>query len=163
MKVGILSDSHDNLPRLAEAVEAFRAAGVVHVIHAGDFVAPFALPPLRQAGVPVTAVFGNNDGERLVLKARFDSFGWTLAPKFAFPEVAGVRFAVHHEDDPVEALAASGLYAVVVYGHTHQVDIRRTGNGTLVVNPGETGGWLTGRATCVVLDLATLEPELIDL
>ncbi|NUQ00454.1 MAG: metallophosphoesterase [Armatimonadetes bacterium] len=162
MKIGILSDSHDNVPAVKLAAERFGAAGVEHVIHAGDFIAPFSLAPLVELGVPVTGVFGNNDGERLVLKARFEAAGWTLEPKFALLNLDGVSIAVHHEPEPVAALAASGLYQVVVYGHTHAVDIRTEGE-TLIINPGETGGWLTGQRTVVVLDTATMRPQLITL
>jgi putative phosphoesterase len=162
MKIGILADSHDHLPAVALAAEAFRLAGVAQIIHAGDFVAPFALPPMQAAGVPVTAVLGNNDGERVGLAACFAKFGWQLQPKFAFATWAGVAVAVHHEPEPVEALARSGLYQVVVYGHTHELDLRRVG-ATLVINPGEAGGWLTGRRSAVVLDLETLQPQVIEL
>jgi hypothetical protein len=31
------------------------------------------------------------------------------------------------------------------------------------INPGEAGGWLTGRATCVVIDTETLEADVIEL
>jgi putative phosphoesterase len=66
-----------------------------------------------------------------------------------------------HEPRALEALVASGRYDLVVYGHTHRVEIRE---GTpLVVNPGELGGWLTGRATCVLVDLRTLRAELLEL
>ncbi len=163
MTLGILSDTHDRVPAIAAAAAAFQAAGVAQVVHAGDFVAPFALPPLQAVGVPVTAVFGNNDGERLGLKGRFDSFGWRLEPKFASLEVGGVRVAMHHEPEPVEALAASGLYDLVVYGHTHAVDLRRAESGCWIVNPGEGCGWLTGTCTCVVFDVAAREPRLVTL
>lgn len=161
MKLGILSDSHDNVPAIETAVARLKEARVDFLIHAGDFVAPFALPPLREVGPPVIAVLGNNDGERVGLKARFDEYGWQLAPKFACPTLNDVRIAVHHEPEPVEALAASGLYQVVIYGHTHEMDIRDVDNGTLIINPGEVGGWLTGKHSLVVLDLERLEPTLV--
>ena len=66
-----------------------------------------------------------------------------------------------HESDAVDALADSGHYDVIIYGHTHQVDIRA--DKTLVINPGETGGWTTGRSTVVVLDLNDMNTELVDL
>ena len=50
----------------------------------------------------------------------------------------------------------------MVYGHTHKPDIRKVG-GTLVVNPGEAGGWLYGRSTVAVVDLESMEVELIDI
>lgn len=162
MIVGILSDSHDNVPAVAAAVQAMREAGVQHLLHAGDFIAPFALAPLAELGVPVTGVLGNNDGERLVLAKRFADNGWTLGVKFAFLELGGLRIAMHHEPEPVDALARSGDYDVVVYGHTHAIDIRREGDAQ-VINPGETGGWVTGRRTWVLLDTASGEVRLQDM
>lgn len=162
MKVGILADSHDHMPAIRAAARTLLQAGVEHVIWAGDFVAPFALPPMQAVGVPITGVLGNNDGERLFLARRFAEYGWELQPKFAFPVLGTVRFAVHHEAEPVEALAQSGLYDVVVYGHTHELDVRHVGD-ALVINPGEACGWLTGAATCVVLELETLEPTVVNL
>lgn len=40
MKIGILSDSHDNMPKLARAVELFNEEKVELVLHAGDLVSP---------------------------------------------------------------------------------------------------------------------------
>jgi len=162
MKVGILADSHDHLQALRAAARTMLTAGVEHILWAGDFVAPFALPPIHAVGVPVTGVFGNNDGERNYLAKRFADYGWELQPKFAFPVLGTVRFAMHHEPEPVEALAQSGLYDVVVYGHTHELVVRRAAD-ALVINPGETCGWLTGAPSCVILELETLEPTVVNL
>jgi uncharacterized protein len=62
----------------------------------------------------------------------------------------------------LEPLAASGYYDVIVYGHTHRSEISRRGK-TLVVNPGEGGGWITGQATAALLDTGTMEARLFDL
>jgi putative phosphoesterase len=51
---------------------------------------------------------------------------------------------------------------LVIFGHTHRAEVRQERN-MLLVNPGETYGWLHGRATAAVVDLATLNVELIDL
>lgn len=162
MKIGLVADTHDNLPAIHNAVARLREHGVGALLHAGDFVAPFALPPWRELSVPVVGVLGNNDGERVILARRFAEFGWELGAKFAFVEFDSVRVAMHHEPEPVEALAASGLYDLVVYGHTHELAVRQIG-AVWVVNPGEVGGWLTGRATCVVFDTAARIAEVIEL
>ncbi len=162
MKIGILSDTHDHVPQIVAAAAKLRAAGVAQVFHAGDFIAPFALKPLAAIGAPVTAVFGNNDGERLGLKAVGETVGVTIEAKFAFREFDGLRIAMHHEPEPVEALAASGLYDLVIYGHTHQLEVRQVGGGAWIVNPGEVGGWVTGRQTIVVVDTAGGEPQVIE-
>ncbi|HLD30045.1 MAG TPA: metallophosphoesterase family protein, partial [bacterium] len=53
-------------------------------------------------------------------------------------------------------------YDLIIYGHTHKIDTRKEGK-TLVINPGELGGWLTGRKTFVILDLASMKYRLAEL
>ncbi len=163
MKVGILSDSHDNLTNLRKAVEALNDAGVTHALHAGDFIAPFVANELEKLRCPLLGVFGNNDGERLGLQARLKAFGAQVKVQPAFVKLSGKNFVIVHEHELVDALAKSEQFDVVVYGHTHAVDIRRLENGCLIVNPGEVGGWLTGKATLVVLDTETMETNLVEL
>ncbi len=73
--IGILSDTHDNLTRVRQAVRLFDDAGCDLVVHAGDFVAPFTVEELRNLRVPVRAVFGNCDGERAGLARAFRGRG----------------------------------------------------------------------------------------
>ncbi|MBM4079867.1 MAG: YfcE family phosphodiesterase, partial [Planctomycetes bacterium] len=68
MKLGILSDSHDNLPFIAKALALFEREGVDCLVHAGDYVAPFAMRALLKFKGRVLGVFGNNDGEKVGLK-----------------------------------------------------------------------------------------------
>jgi len=158
--VGIVSDTHDNLTNLRRCLRLFRERGVDLVLHAGDFVSPFTAEPFREAGLNLVGVFGNNDGDKLYLRERFSGVGEIHFGPHEF-ELSGRRIVLLHEPRALEALVASGRYDLVVYGHTHRVEIRE---GTpLVVNPGELGGWLTGRATCVLVDLRTLRAELLEL
>lgn len=161
MKIGILADTHDHLPRVEAAVAAFRSRGVEHVVHCGDFAAPFVL--LRFSGkgfARLHGVLGNNDGEILMLKQLFASLGDLYKPP-AFITVHGLRLAVLHEPMPADVMAALPVDAVC-YGHTHNPDVQTTGR-PLIINPGECCGYLTGRATVAVLDADTLHVELIDL
>jgi len=160
MRIGIVSDTHDCLPMIAKAIDGLLAAGVGHVLHAGDFVAPFAVKPLARLHVPVSAVYGNNDGERQGLAAAFEPFG-TVRSRAATCELPGCRAVVVHEPLLLHQLAHSGDFDLCVYGHTHEVDISR--DCALIINPGEVCGYVSGRATMVVLDLDTMEPEVIEL
>ena len=54
MKIGIMSDSHDNMPKIAAAVKCFNEAGVEHVVHAGDFAAQ-ARRAFENAGAVLTS------------------------------------------------------------------------------------------------------------
>lgn len=163
MKVGVLSDSHDHLDRLALAVRHLREQKVELVLHAGDFIAPFTIPVLHEVGCPIRAVFGNNDGERVGLYNRLTGLGHQLQERPQSYEFGGKRFLLLHEPAALECLEASPHYDLVVYGHTHQVDIRRPEKGALLLNPGEVCGWVTGRATCAVVDLASREISLLEL
>jgi hypothetical protein len=152
MKIGILSDSHDNLPALERVVGRFNAEKVDLVLHAGDFVSPFTSIPLAKLRAPLVGVFGNNDGDRLYLTQRFQGIGTIHSGVYGF-EKDGVRILLMHEPQAIEALVASAAYDLIVYGHTHKVDLRP--GRPAVVNPGEAGGWLTGQSTAVLFDTAT--------
>jgi len=158
MKIGILSDSHDNLPAVAGAVRAFNGADVSLVVHAGDLVAPFVSLPLKDLRVEFIAVFGNNDGERIGLSNVFK--GRIHRPPHEF-EFGGKKILLMHEPDNLDLLVSTGHYDAVVYGHTHQVHVRK--GRTTVINPGEAGGWLKGKPTAAVWDLATSDVEILSL
>ncbi|MEM1649854.1 MAG: metallophosphoesterase family protein, partial [Sulfolobales archaeon] len=59
-----------------------------------------------------------------------------------------------------EALASSGYYDVVLYGHTHVIDSRMI-KSTLLLNPGELYGYLTGRSSIAILDLQKMDVEIV--
>ena len=160
MRLGILSDSHDNLPALARIVERFNAENVDLVLHAGDFVSPFTAIPLSKLRAPLVGVFGNNDGDRLYLTRRFEGIGALHAGYHVF-EVDGLHAVLMHEPKSIDALVASGAYDLIVYGHTHEVDVRP--GRPAVVNPGEACGWLTGKSTAVVFDTATMIGEIAEI
>lgn len=138
MQVGIISDTHDNVPAVEAAMDIFVDADVDAVVHCGDFVAPPVIPHLSRDGIAVHAVRGNNDGEREGLVDAFENLGdGTLHGRFAELEFDDREFAIlHGEERPViEGLAASGNYDYVVHGHWHVRD-ERSVDGTTVLNPG---------------------------
>lgn len=70
MIIGALSDTHDNLPKIEKAVKFFNKKKVDFVLHAGDFVAPFAVDRLNKLSCEWLGVFGNNDGEKKGLASK---------------------------------------------------------------------------------------------
>jgi hypothetical protein len=159
--IGILSDSHDNLTRVRQAVRLFNDAGCTLVIHAGDFVAPFTVDELRNLRAPVKAVFGNCDGEKAGLARAFQGIGEIGDGPLAFGH-AGLRFAVVHLDSSAATQAASGQFDLVIFGHTHR-PLVESRDGVLLINPGEAGGWLRGKSTVALLDPAALTADIITL
>lgn len=166
MKVAVVSDTHDNRSASVELVNTLKSRGISTVVHLGDIVSPFTLKIF--AGFRYFGVFGNNDGERLLLKRVADENGMLLEEQPAMLKLGGKDFLLYHGSGSVEktrrtveGFAKSGDYDFVLYGHTHMVDHRRIGD-TLILNPGEACGYLTGRRTFAVLDVETGEFEIVE-
>lgn len=157
--IGVMADSHDNLTAVRKAVSLFKDVKCELVIHAGDFVAPFAAQEMGALDCPVKAVFGNCDGEKLGLEKAFESLGEIKEAPMAFSH-AGKDFLVCHYHFSIRSYLSLGKYDIIIFGHTHKPEIRKKGK-TLLLNPGETCGWLSGKSTVVLLDPATLKAEII--
>ena len=63
MKLGIISDSHDQVENIKKAVEIINKEKVDFVYHCGDLCSPFVLHLLAELNCPVKIVFGNNDAD----------------------------------------------------------------------------------------------------
>ncbi|MBE0426501.1 MAG: metallophosphoesterase [Nitrospirae bacterium] len=159
MLIGIMSDTHDNLPLVRKAIELFNAKGVGHVIHAGDYTSPFTLKLFKDLNCEYTGIFGNNDGDKLLLSERAE--GNIYCQPYIFT-LNNKKIIVMHEHHIIDALADSGHFDMIIYGHTHMLDIRKVKN-TLIVNPGEVGTWLYGKSTVALADLEKMEAEIIEL
>lgn len=159
MRIGVISDTHDNVDRVKHAVSVFNEEGVSLVIHAGDYTSPFTLIPLEGLRAPFVGIYGNNDGDKLLLHERSGGRIHRQPYKFSF---SGSEIIVMHEPDVVEELALSGRFDLIVYGHTHRPRIDRINN-TLIVNPGEAGSWLYGKATVAVINIKEMDWDIVTL
>ena len=163
MKIGVISDTHDNLEMIERAVDLFNSEGVELVIHAGDFVSPFTEKPFRALNAKFVGIFGNNDGDKLLLREKYRGIG-ELSEEPLVLEMNARKIVVTHKPKIVEALVASRIYDVVIFGHTHKAEVRKEkeekGKEVLVLNPGECCGYLTGRKTVAILDLETLSARI---
>ena len=59
-----MSDTHDNIWNLEDALAVIKVENAGIIIHCGDFIAPFMLKELDKANIPVYGVLGNNDGSQ---------------------------------------------------------------------------------------------------
>lgn len=155
MLIGLMSDSHDNVPLIKKAVEYFNKENVDLVLHAGDIVAPFCANELDKLKSKLVAVFGNNDGEKNIWRERIKGWG-EIFEGYYETIVEGEKMLLMHEPNHLEELAMSGAYGIIVFGHTHRPGKQQVGN-ALTINPGETGGWLYGKSTVATLNLPKKE------
>jgi hypothetical protein len=155
MIFGILSDSHDNLPKITKAVDFFNSKKVDFVFHAGDFVAPFAIDKLKYLECEWLGVFGNNDGEKKGLaakskgKIRKGPLRMKLKEKniILVHDIKSINLSKEKSD-------------IIIFGHTHKPEVV-AGPRRLIVNPGECGGWLYGKSTVALADSDSLKARII--
>jgi len=154
MIIGILSDTHDNLPRIEKGVKFFNRKRTEFVFHAGDFVAPFTIDKLNGLKCEWLGVFGNNDGERTGLKLK--SLGRIRKPPLRI-RLSGRRITVIHDRNTLDLGREKA--DIIISGHSHKAGISRVA-GKLLVNPGECSGWLSGRSTVALLDTDKLSARI---
>lgn len=120
MKIGLISDTHDNIENILKAVTEFNERNVDVVLHAGDFVSPIAVESF--AGVKLIGILGNNDRDVPGLTSAFNKIQGELKGEIFETIYDGMKFAVYHGTDfaKKELLVKSGKYDVFVYGHTHR-------------------------------------------
>jgi hypothetical protein len=165
MLIGVMSDTHDNILQAEQAVSLFNNEGVEQVLHAGDYIAPFMIDTLSELEAPLTGVFGNNDGDRVLLEKKAAAFPLlTIGGVFARVDAGGMKIALLHGHDQQLLQMLMGLESLdlLVYGHTHRPDIRRNGP-LLIVNPGEVYGHLTGRSTVALVDTEKRAATIVEI
>lgn len=133
MKIGIISDTHDNLELAREAVDFFENKECEAVLHCGDMVAPFTAE-IFDSDFEFHYVRGNNDGE-WNLKETVEEFG-NFYNNIAEIQIDGLSIAVYHgtEEEIVEGLIEKD-HDFVFRGHTHLKKISEH-SGTVELNPG---------------------------
>ncbi len=154
MKIGVIADTHDNLHKIDKAVRFFNRKKVDFVLHAGDFIAPFAVASLKNLHCDFCGVFGNNDGEKKGL-AQISQEKIKEAPLSI--TLNNRRIILVHDINLINL--ASEEAKIVIFGHTHKPEISYK-DSFLLINPGECAGWLTKRSSVVILDLDTLSPTI---
>lgn len=162
MKVGLMADSHDRVPAIAELLRLMRAAGATMVLHAGDYVSPLALKPFEDLHMTLAGVFGKNDGDHQSLISRAQAgIGLEIFESPHSFAVHGHQILLTHDIADVQKRSIQS-HSLVVHGFAHKQSLKHEGE-TIVVNPGESCGWLYGTPGGAVLDLDTKQVEFLTL
>lgn len=161
MKIGVVSDTHNNLKNCNRIVEMFNEAGVERVIHTGDITQAKTLEIFSHLSMPMWGVYGNNDvGEMDSLVNAATQFSFEMLEPPLTLNWHGQRIVVVH--DPLElSMVNTADYDVILHGHTHRQTIEFD-DAQLTFNPGECAGHMAGYNAIGVLDLADLQVEILN-
>jgi len=162
MKIGLMADSHDRIPAIAELLRQMQEAGATMVLHAGDYVSPLALKPFEDLHMTLAGVFGKNDGDHQSLQQRSSAgLGLELFESPHSFDVSGHQILLVHDLADVQKRSIAA-HSIVVHGFTHQQTMKSVGE-TLLINPGESCGWMFGVPGAALLDLDTKKAEFLSL
>lgn len=163
MKIGLLSDTHNNLPNLIAALETFRDRSIQTVIHCGDltdFDLVSHFHDFRLIYLTGNMDYASGTIQRRVAKLNQDNFA---GPVFR-GKLDGVAVAATHShiEGKLMELIQSGDYEWIFHGHTHQ---RRDEviRGVRIVNPGALGGLKRSPRSFCIVDLNEPNVEFITL
>jgi hypothetical protein len=138
MRIGILSDTHGDVDRLARALEVFSHHQVHAVVHCGDVGSVECLRLLANAAPNVYVVTGNTDRHIDQLAVEAESLGINFAwEAVQVPLDDGKALvATHgHDDKLLGELIADRQFNYVCHGHSHKIRDEHI-NGVRVINPG---------------------------
>ncbi len=134
MKVGILSDTHDQVDRTVDAVAMLVAGGAEALVHCGDLTTAEIVQAC--AALPCHYVMGNNDFDLDELQRQMEATGGNFLGWSGEIRLAGKRIAVTHghlEGEFRRLLRSMPDY--LCYGHTHDA-LNERGGPTRQINPG---------------------------
>jgi hypothetical protein len=163
MKLGVLSDTHEDVGNLEVALAAYRAEEIIQVIHCGDMTTAATARSLE--GFEVVYVDGNMDqGLPEIYRTLRDLSSHSVVLPTYEGVIEGVSIGVTHGDNENELrrLVDSGKHQYVFYGHTHRRRDEMHGS-TRIYNPGALGGLQFETRSYSILDLDTGEITLIEL
>jgi putative phosphoesterase len=157
MKIGILSDTHNNLTNLQAALMLLRKENVDLLIHCGDISSPETAAALGE--FRIIHVVGNNDyASGAIHEVLLGLNSQNISAASYKGEIGGVKIAVTHGHQPgvVQEIVSTGEFAYVFTGHSHQRRDTQVGP-TRVINPGSLGGLKREKRSIYILDLVNRE------
>ena len=161
MKIGVVSDTHNNQKNVDIIINIFNEEKVPIVIHTGDISNANTLEKFSKLNSKLIGVYGNNDRNESGLKevAERNNFQFQEPPRRL--SLLDREIVILHEPDNIDKfLLENKRVNVVLYGHTHRYE-NNIKNGVLCFNPGESAGIQKGSNAIGILDLMNLEARRI--
>jgi len=160
MKIGIISDTHDNKENLKKTLSFLKKEGIKILIHCGDVATEETLEYiLENFEGRVLLSLGNVDKDhQLEEKIREKKKNLEIFSDFGEIKLGNKKLAFCHFPEKGEELANTGKYQIVFFGHLHYPKEKKIKN-TKLINPGNLAN-LYFKATFLIYDLENDKLEL---
>lgn len=143
MKIGIISDTHDNISNIEKTLEYFNKNDIRILIHAGDLCAPSLL---KNTFYPkflgeMHFILGNV-GDHQTLKKIVQDINNERVKYYgeeAELVINNKKIKVVHYPDIAKKYFNSDKFDLVIFGHNHESSIEEK-NKFFFINPGTLGG-----------------------
>ncbi|NPA04152.1 MAG: metallophosphoesterase family protein [Epsilonproteobacteria bacterium] len=143
MRVGIVSDTHNQVELTRIMVEYLRSFDISYLLHAGD-VGEEVFKFLSNLDLITIAVYGNND-----LPFNNSSSNLILKSEPYYFKIGEKTFKLMHHPFYLSSDAE-----IIVYGHLHKFECQRANS--LFLNPGEVCAREKPKSEAALLDLKDL-------
>lgn len=158
MKIGIISDTHNEVEMVKKAISVFESRKVELIVHAGDLTSPKMLELFK--GLNVRFVLGNCDLDAEAINSKSEELGFGCVENCCELEIGGKKILLFHGNDiPLFRRAVSSeKYDYIIKGHTHTYE-NYVSHKTRIINPGSI--YREDERTISVLDTVTDRVEKI--
>jgi putative phosphoesterase len=161
MKIGVMSDTHDNLSNTIFVLNTYRERGIDTIVHCGDLTSPEMAAQFE--GFRLILTIGNMDHTTGAVKKRLGKMRDDNFAGMVFKgKLGGVFIAATHShlDGKIMELVREKKYKWIFHGHTHEKRDEVV-QGVRIVNPGALGGLGREPRTFCIVDLDAGDVEFI--
>jgi len=153
MKIGILSDTHDQTIHIEAAIQILKKYNIQKLFHCGDVTSLSSVELICE--FPLALTFGNGDfltGEMrdFILSTNSENSVGYQYEGVCFGKKIGMTHS--HLKGVMDGMIDSQSFDYVFYGHTHLRSDQKIGV-TRVINPGSLGGLRKQTPSICILDL----------
>ncbi len=161
MRIGVVSDTHNNLKNIDKIISIFNKEKVGLVVHTGDIASANALEKFSSLACPLIGVYGNNDRLEKGLEEVAVRNGFLFKnPPLKITKM-NRKIAIFHEPELIDDfLSKNKDQSVVLHGHTHRFRMEIIDD-VLFYNPGESAGMQAGKNALGIINLKDLSNERI--
>ena len=161
MKIGVVSDTHNNLKSIETIIHLFNDRELEYVIHTGDIANSHSLERFSKLNSKLIGVYGNNDRCEVGIKEVAIKYKFSFQNPPSKFKLQNREIAIFHEPEHIDQfLSENRRVDIVIHGHTHRYR-NEMKNGILYFNPGESAGMLKGKNAIGIVDLVNLKAKRI--